>query len=329
MTFVRPDLASTLLALPLVAAAWLAHRRFRRAFRRRAAVAPRFLSMSQRTGPAREWAVLAAGLLAATSLSLAVMRPRATVTHRVPEYERQDLIVLLDRSASMLARDIRPSRFARATLDLRNLVKARPPGVSRIALIGFAETPVVLAYPTADVDSLLFYFDWLDADATPLLGTDLGAALTSATAVAERDDPRARKVFLVVSDGEDHGSGLAAAIADATAKGYRINCIGIGAERAVPIDLPQPGGQTTPMLDDTGRPVTTRFSEGTLRRIAGATGGQYVRSTTGAELQRAIASIVTGEQRVVGWRTETSHRDVHAVFLSVGALAGAILLVLA
>jgi Ca-activated chloride channel homolog len=329
MTFLRPDLAPAILALPLVLAGWLIHRHLRGVFRRRAGVAPRFASISRRTGPGRERAVLAAGILAAASLSLALMRPQATVTRRVPEFERQDLIVMLDRSASMLARDIHPSRFARATLELRNLVKARPPGVDRVALIGFAEAPVVLSYPTADTDSLLFYFDWLDADPAPLFGTDMGAALMTAFEVAARDDPRARKLFLIVSDGEDQGGDLGAAIAAARARGLRVNAIGVGGDRAVPIDIPQPGGRTTPMLDDAGQPVKTRFSEGTLRRIAGATGGRYVRSSTGAELQQAIASIVSGEQRRVGWRTETGRRDLHAAFLAAAAIAAAVLWVLA
>ena len=329
MQFGRPDLAFTLLVVPLVLAGGLIHRRLRRGFRRREAIAARFQPLSRRTGPARERAALLAGVLAAAALSLALMRPQATVTRRVPEYERQDLIVMLDRSASMLARDIRPSRLARATAELRNLVRTRPAGVDRVGLIGFADAPVVLSYPTADTDSLLFYFDWLDADPVPLFGTDLGAAVKMALEVAAKDRPRARKAFLILSDGEAQGTALVPALAAARAAGHRLNAIGIGGDRAAPIELPQPGGLTTPMLDDSGEPVTTRFAEETLRGIAAATGGVYARSATGAELQRAIAAIVGGEQRVVGWRTETTRRDLHARFLAVGLLAAALLWVLA
>lgn len=329
MTFVRPDLAVTLFALPLVIAGWLLHRHGRASFRRRAAIAPRFGRLSRRTGPARERAVLVVGLLGAASLSLALMRPQATVRRQVPEFEHQDLIVMLDRSASMLARDVLPSRAARATRELRALVNARPTGVDRVALIGFAEVPVVLSYPTADTDSLLFYFDWLDADPVALFGTNTGAALNAALEVAAKDDARARKVFLLVSDGEDQGTELTGALAAMRAHGFRVHCIGIGSDRTVPIVLPQPGGQTSAMLNDEGQAVTTRFSEATLRRIASATGGQYIRSTTGAELQRGLASILAGEQRVVGWRTETAPRELHAIFLAAAVLAGALLWMLA
>src|SRR4029077_10892392 len=125
----------------------------------------------------------------------------------------QDLVIMLDRSASMNARDIAPSRFARATQEIRNLVRRKPDGIDRIALIGFADAAVVLSYLTEDADSLLFYFDWIDRDPTPLFGTNLGEALTSAMDVARKDDRPTRKIFLVVSDGEDFGPELRRAVA--------------------------------------------------------------------------------------------------------------------
>ena len=82
------------------------------------------------------------------------------------------------------------------------------------------------------------------------------------------------------------------------------------------------------MRDDTGRPVLTRFAVGTLRDIAAATGGEYVRSATGEELRRAIDGIVGGERRLTGWRTSTERRDLYPALLAVAALAGAALGVL-
>jgi Ca-activated chloride channel homolog len=328
MTFLRPDQASWALIVPLIIACGLIHRQFRHAFRRRLAIAPRFADLSRRSTPARDRAVLAAGVVTAGALALALARPQAATTIRIPEYERQDLVIMLDRSASMKARDITPSRFARATLEIRNFVRRKPPGIDRIALVGFADAAVVLSYLTADTDSLLFYFDWIDADPTPLFGTNIGAALQSAMEVVAKDDRPTRKLFLIVSDGEDYGSELKRAVAIARAKGFRVNCIGVGADAAVPIPVRTPEGQETPLRDDTGRPVLTRFSEGTLRDIAAATGGEYVRSATGEELRRAIAGMAAGERRVVGWRSSTELRELYPACLTVAALAAAVLWVL-
>jgi Ca-activated chloride channel homolog len=328
MTILRPDLAPSALLVPLLVAFWMIHRHFRGAFRRRLTIAHRFDRLSRRSTAARDLLVLAAGVLTTTALAVALLRPQASFTRRVPEYERQDLVIMLDRSASMKARDIPPSRFSRATLEIRNVIRQKPAGIDRIALIGFADAAVVLSYLTEDTDSLLFYFDWIDADPTPLFGTNIGAALTSAMDVARKDDRPTRKVFLIVSDGEDYGTELTRALLAARTHGYPVNCIGIGSDRAVPIPVRSLEGQETLLLDDTGRAVTTQFAEGTLRDIATATGGQYARSATGDELRRAIDAIVGGERRVVGWQTATERRDLYPAFLAVAALAGAALWVL-
>lgn len=323
MRILRPDLAPWALVVPLLVAFWMVHRRLRAAFRRRVTIAPRFAALSRRSSPARDRAVLVAGVLAAGAIAAALVRPQAALTRRTPDYERQDLIIMLDRSASMKAHDIEPSRFARATLEIRNFVRHKPDGIGRIALVGFADTAVILSYLTDDADSVLFYFDWVDADATPLFGTNIGDALTSAMEVATKDDRPTRKVFLVVSDGEDFGPGLDRALAQARAGGYRVNCIGIGSGDAVPIPIRTPEGKETPLRDDDGRPVLTRFSEGTLRGIAAATGGRYVRSATADELHGAIAGIVEGERRMVGWRTSTEFQDLYPGLLALAAFAGA------
>jgi len=327
MTLLRPDLAPWALLVPVIVACGFVHRRLRERFRRRLAIAPRFAGLSRRSTSARDLAVVAAGAVTAALLAAALLRPQAVVTERVPQYERRDLIIMLDRSASMQARDIQPSRFARATAEIRNVLRQKPAGLGRVALIGFADAAVVLSYLTEDTDSVLFYFDWADADATPMFGTNIGAALTSAMDVARKDDRPSRKLFLVVSDGEDFGSELTRALADARARGDQVNCIGIGSDRAVPIPLRTAEGQQMLLRDDTGRPVTTRFTEGTLRRIADATGGRYVRSTSGEELRRAIDDIV-GERRLIGWQASTGRRDLYPALLAAAALAGAALWVL-
>jgi len=304
MTFLRPDLAPWALLVPLIVAFWMVHRYVR---------------------GVGNVGVLVSGTLAAAALAVALLRPQATFAQRLPEYEREDLVIMLDRSASMQARDIQPSRFARATLEIRNFIRQKPEGIDRIALIGFADAAVVLSYLTDDTDSLLFYFDWIDADPTPLFGTNIGAALKSAMDVARKDDRPTRKLFLIVSDGEDYGTELRRAVIAARAEGYQVNCIGIGGGESVPIPIRSADGRETLLRDDTGTPLTTRFAEKTLSDIAAATGGRYVRSATGDELRRAIDGIVAGERRVVGWRTLNERRDLYQAFLAIAALAGAIL----
>jgi hypothetical protein len=325
MRFLRPDLADWWVVVPLVAVGWALHVWYMRTVRRRAPIASRFSGLSRRSTWVRAVVELVAGIMAAAALVFSLMRPQALLTAQVPQFERQDLIVVLDRSASMRAHDVAPSRFSRATREIRNFLRTKPEAIDRVGLVGFADASVVLSYLTSDVESVLFYLDWIEDDPSTLLGTNIGAALTSARDVAAKDDRPTRKLFLLVSDGEDYGTELQKALATFRGDGYRVNCIGIGSEGDVPIPLRQPDGQETFLRDDAGRLVTTKFEESTLRAIAAATGGRYVRSTTGGELALAIADLVKGERKRLGWRTSTEYRDLYPVGLAVAGVAGAAL----
>jgi Ca-activated chloride channel family protein len=333
MRFLRPDLLPWSLVMSVLIAGCGLHWQLTRAWRRRAAIDPRFAPLSRRTTWRRDAAVAGASVLAAAAIVFALMRPQALLAHRVPDYERQDLIIMLDRSVSMHARDIRPSRFARATLELRNLLRQKPEGVDRIGLVGFADGALVLSYLTGDVESILFYLDWLEGESSVLFGTNIGAALKSARDVAKKDDRPTRKRFLLVSDGEDHGTELNAALDAFRADGYRVDCIGIGSEQAVAIPLNAGGNDASTisraedayLRDDAGRRVTTTFEEATLIRVAATTGGRYVRSTTGAELARAIPEVVKGDRRILGWRSAIEYRDLYPTGLAIAAVAAAVL----
>jgi Ca-activated chloride channel homolog len=325
MRFLSPDLIIWWIAVPIVVALWALHAAYVGAVRRRSPIAYRFGALSRRSTPARSAAVLTFAVMTVAGLVFALMRPQAVLAQRVPDYERQDVIFVLDRSASMRAHDVAPSRFLRATLEIRNFLREKPDAIDRVGLVGFADASVVLSYLTSDIDSILFYLDWIDGDPSTFFGTNIGAALTSARDVAEKDDRATPKLFLLVSDGEDNGADLQKALATFRTEGRRVHCIGIGSEGNVPIPLRQPDGQETFLRDDAGRLVTTKLEESTLRQVAVTTGGRYVRSTTGREVARAIADIVKGERKLVGWRTSTEYRDLHAAGLAVAAVAGAAL----
>ncbi len=269
--------------------------------------------------------VVVAGLIGAGALLLALLRPQVLQARRVPEIERQDLVILLDRSASMHADDIEPSRLGRATLEIRTLLRERPDGIDRVGLVSFADAALILSYLTRDADSLAFYLDWIDRERQTLLGTDVGAALASGRDVAQKDKGASRKLFLLVSDGEDYGATLARELATFREAGYRVHCVGVGGDAPVPVPLLDAGGPARVLRDERGQVVRTTFSETTLRQVAAATGGRYVRSRSGHELATAIADIVSGERRVIGWRTANEYRDLYPAALAVAASALALL----
>jgi len=325
MKFLRPEFAAWWQLLPVLVVVWALRLHYVMRQRRKLRVAERFLSLSRRSGWQREAGVLTLMLFTAGALVFALMQPQALLTRRMPEFERQDLVLMLDRSASMRAHDITPSRFARATTEIRTFLERKPEGVGRVGLVGFAGSSLVLSYLTADLQTVAFYLDWIENDPQTLLGTDIGAALKNAREVERKDDRPTRKTFLLISDGEDFGGELARQVAAFRSDGLRVHCIGIGTNEEVPVPVINADGREAFLRDDSGRVVVTRFEEATLRQIAAQTGGRYVRSSTGRELAATIEEIVKGDRRVLGWRTTTEYRDLYAAALGAAAIAAAFL----
>jgi Ca-activated chloride channel family protein len=325
MRFLRQESIQWWQIIPLLFACWALRFQYVRRVRRDWAIANRFAPLSRRSTSRREVATLLVGLLVASALVFALVRPQVLLAHRTPELERQDLVVMLDRSASMRAHDVKPSRFSRATIELRTFLQTKPAAIDRIGLVGFANASLILSYLTKDVDNIAFYLDWIDRDPQTLLGTDIGAALKSALEVARKDDRPTRKVFLLVSDGEDYGEELNKQLATFRAQGYRIHCIGVGSDQEVPVPILDSDGREAALRDEAGQVVKTRFSEVTLRRIAAVTGGRYVRSSTGAELAAAVEDIVKGERRILSWQATTEYRDLYPACLALAGAAGAAL----
>ena len=326
--FEQPEMAAWLVAVPVVVALWLAHFLYRWNARQRTRVQPRFRSLSRRSTWRRDAVVLVLASSAAALLALTLMRPQVLLERRTAEFERQDLILILDRSVSMRARDVRPSRAERALTEIENFLRRKPEAIDRVGLVGFAGTPLVLSYLTSDVDSILFYLDWIRDDPAVLYGTDIGAALTSALEVVRKDKQTTRKLLLIISDGEDQGSTLEQALTAVRTKRLRVHTIGIGSAQQSVIPVSFPGERESLLKDEGGRTMTTRFNESSLRAVAAATGGQYIRSATGSELRAAFEEIANANRVQTGWRTTTEYRDVYVYLLAAAGIAAAALVAL-
>lgn len=321
MRFLRPEYASWWQILPVIAAVCAVRILYLRVQRAKTPVQPRFRPLSRRSSWVRDAAVVILALTAAAALAFALVRPQAPLTTRLPQYEREDLVIMLDRSASMRAHDVMPSRFSRATDEIRYFIQNKPENIDRVGLVGFAGSSVILSYLTEDLDTVAFYLDWIERDPQTLLGTDIGAALKNAREIVAKDNRKTRKIFVVLSDGEDYGNELAHEIAVFRQGGQHVNSIGIGSDNEVPVPIIQPDGKETSLRDDDGHIVRTRFEEATLRQIAAQTGGRYVRSRRAGDLTRALEEIEAGERRLIGWKTTTDYRDLYPAALAVAGAA--------
>ena len=210
-------------------------------------------------------------------LILALVRPRWGFHWEDIKRTGVDVIVAVDVSKSMLARDIEPSRLERAKRKVHDLVKMLEG--DRIGLIAFAGTSFVQCPLTLDYGAFTMFLDYLSPDLIPVPGTAVGDAIRKAVESFSRQE-RASKALILITDGEDHESKPLEAAELAKKEGVRIFTIGIGQEdNGAPI--PAGDGSGGFLKDRQGNMVMSRLDEKMLQKIALETGGTYVRSVTG------------------------------------------------
>lgn len=191
-----------------------------------------------------------------------------------------DVVVALDVSKSMLSRDVKPSRLEAAK---RALAEALP-GLEgdRVGFVIFAGEAALQVPLTLDMDAVDTVLEGADADSVDLGGTNLADAIRTAVKAFpdETKEPSRRgRVLLLYTDGEPTaGEGeLNDALEEAKAKHVVIAAIGVGTPQGQPIpDGESFWGEALYKKDPSGRTVISRLDEGTLKRIAAATGGVYV-----------------------------------------------------
>lgn len=289
---------------------------------------PALRTRSRLTTWRRDAAVLVCAATAWTAVVIALMRPQGLVESQTPDYAREDLVIVLDHSASMAARDVPPSRFGRAAQEIKTFLAHKPDIIDRVGLVEFSGTSLVLSHLTRDTDSLSFYLDWIRESPEVRFGTDLGGALATARELVRKDDRSTTKVFLVISDGADQGTQLAKELAAVRDERTRVYAIGIGADREAVIPVVNEMGVETLLEDEDGRLLTAGFDESTLRDIASQTGGRYVRSVTGADLSLALRDLVLRERPLLAMKTTTEYKDFYRESLMVAAIAVGLLLCL-
>jgi Ca-activated chloride channel homolog len=327
MRFLRPEFAVWFFALPMLISAWALHSRARARFRRES-VPPALRRVSSLTSHARDAATVLAAMLAYGAIVAALMRPQLLVDTEKPVYAKEDLVIVLDHSASMGARDVPPSRFARAVQEVKTFLIRKPDIIDRVGLIEFSGTSLILSHLTRDIDALTFYLDWVREAPDVRFGTDIGAALATARELVRKDDRQTTKIVLVISDGADQGHQLAKELAAVRAERTRVYAIGIGADTEAVVPVVNENGVETLLEGDDGRPLTAGFDESTLREIASQTGGRYVRSVTGADLSLALQDLVSRERPLLATTRTTEYKDVYREALGVSAIAAGVLLLL-
>jgi len=260
-------------------------------------------------------------LLALLAVGVALLGPRVGTRLERLSTSGVDVVVLVDVSRSMDARDLPPSRLDRARQAAAALLTGLEPG-DRAALAAFAGRGVPLTPLTPDTAALVDLLPALDTDLVQPAASRLGEGVREALGLFDAASDRPR-VLVVLSDGEDADATPDLGIADVRRAGVRVVSVGLGTEAGSTIQ-----NLGLELRDRRGRIVTTRLDAARLAQLAEATDGAMLRPDAfGAVDPTALLSSVRRDAPKTG-EGETVERAVPAVRVAPFALAALLLLIL-
>ena len=206
-------------------------------------------------------------LVALAAIILAIARPRSSENFEKVDTEGIDIVLTMDVSTSMLARDFKPDRIGAAKDIAMEFIASRPAdrmGIDRATLINLMKE-----VETGLIDD----------------GTAIGNGL--ATAVARLKDSDAKsKVVILLTDGMNNSGEVAPLMAAEIARTYdiRVYTIGVGAIGEAPYPFMTPWGVQV-------QNVKVEIDEDLLMQIASETGGRYFRATNNTKLMEIYNEI--------------------------------------
>ena len=195
MSFASPLVLLSILALPVLAAAYVRLRRRPGRYSARFPGVPVLAGAVAATPVWRKHLPAAVAVLALVVLALALARPQATVAVPV---ERASVVLVTDASRSMLANDVEPSRMDAARASAEAFLDGVPDEL-RVGAVAFSTTPRSIVAPTHDREAVRAHLASLAADGGTATGDGLAEALRL---LKTQDDRRPPAAVVLLSDGE-------------------------------------------------------------------------------------------------------------------------------
>ena len=297
MDFARPTYLYLLTLAPLAALllAWAARRKRADVARFGSPVLVAALGASFSHARRRTKTIL--WFIALVALVIALARPRWGTKVQVKVQRGVHVMVALDVSSSMLAKDIKPNRLARAKLTVEELMDRL--GGNELGLALFSGAAFVQSPLTSDFNTTRSFLNAAGPWSISRPGTALAEAIQVALGGFPKEIASAR-VILLLTDGEGHEGDALNAAREAAEAGVTLHAIGFGSPQGEPIPLlDQNGALVGYKKDAQGNTVISRLDETTLQQIVNETGGLYFRASAGgdeiAAITDAIAALDTGE----------------------------------
>ena len=250
-------------------------------------------------------------VLAIVFLIIALARPQSSNSWQTYSSEGIDIVLGLDISTSMLARDFTPDRLEAAKEVATKFILERPQ--DRIGLVVFAGESFTQCPLTTDQAVLVNLLREVQSGMIED-GTAIGLGLANAVNRL-KDSPAKSKVVILLTDGVNNRGSIAPVTAAELAKTYgiRVYTIGVGTYGEAPYPVQTPFGTQL-------QNIPVEIDEAVLKQIASVTGGQYFRATDNDKLQQIYNEIDQLEKSKVEVKHFSKREEQYFWFGLVGML---------
>ncbi len=224
-------------------------------------------------------------MLAISMLIIALARPRTyAVSKKTKTNKGIDIVMAIDVSASMLAKDLRPNRLEALKKVATTFVNQRPN--DRIGIVAYAGESFTKTPVTSDKDIVVRTINelkWGELEGGTAIGMGLGSAINRL-----KDSKAKSKVIILLTDGVNNSGFVDPVTASEIAKDLEIKVytIGLGTNGSAPFPV---GRKNDGTLVFRNQPV--EIDEALLKKIATETGGRYFRATSNTKLKEIYDEI--------------------------------------
>lgn len=256
-------------------------------------------------------------LIGISLLILALARPQSRSSWKDVKTEGIDIVISMDISLSMLAKDFKPNRLEVAKEVILDFIDARPN--DKIGMVIFSGEAFTQCPLTVDHKVLKNMFPEIKAGMLDQ-GTAIGLGLASA--VSRLKDSKAKsKVIILISDGVSNVGEITPLTAGEIAQTYglRVYTIGVGSKgKALQPVAMYPNGQLEYDY------VDVEIDEAVMNKISQMTGGKYFRATDKESLSNIYKEIDKMEKTIISEKSFTNKAE-HFLPFAVGALISLLL----
>ncbi|MBD3231599.1 VWA domain-containing protein [Candidatus Dependentiae bacterium] len=205
--------------------------------------------------------------------------------------EGRDLLIALDISRSMLAKDLKPNRLNFTKLKIRNLLKKMD--FERVGLILFSGSAFLQCPLTSDYTAFLMFLDQVDVESIASGTTAIDSALLKAVDVFKNSGERKNKLLLLATDGEDFSLNIDKAKNQAQKEGIKLFAYGVGTTQGAPIPkMDSQGRQIGHELDSNGQIALSILNQSFLQDICDELNGSYIQASYDDSDIENIAKII-------------------------------------